>query len=78
MLRGIYFDSSKKDPREGLDDTTITAEAEYSISFTQQQKAFWLSLYYSGNNSLLYVNRMKIYEFKALILCLSNFLNNLI
>ena len=29
-----------KGPADGLDDTTIAAEAEYSINFTEQQQKF--------------------------------------
>ena len=35
-----------KDPGEGLNDTTLTAEKEHSINFTEQQKKFCLSLHY--------------------------------
>ena len=42
---------------QGLDDTTLTAEAIYL--FTQQNKWFVLSLYYSGSNSFLFVNATK-------------------
>ena len=50
---------------QGLDDTTGTAEAEYSINFTEQGKKFCLSLHYNGSNSYLFVNEVKIYQFKA-------------
>ena len=52
-------------PRQGLDDTTLTAEAKYRINFTQSGKRFTLSLYYNGSNSFLFVNTTKIYLFKA-------------
>ena len=42
---------------QGLDDTTLTAEPIYL--FTQQNKWFVLSLYYSGSNSFLFVNATK-------------------
>ena len=42
---------------QGLDETTLTAEAIYL--FTQQNKWFVLSLYYSGSNSFLFVNATK-------------------
>ena len=38
-------------PTQGLDDTTLTAEAKYPINFTQAGKRFVLSLHYIGNNS---------------------------
>ena len=37
---------------QGLDDTTLAAEAKYPISFTQSQKGFVLNLYYNESNSL--------------------------
>ena len=44
---------------EGLHDTTITAEARYSIKFTESRKIFVLSLHYNGSNSFLFVNAKK-------------------
>ena len=38
-----------------LNDTTLTAEAKYSINFMQPNKRFVLSLYYNGINSFLFV-----------------------
>ena len=62
-----------------LDDTTLTAEAKYPISFTQPRKRFVLSLHYNGSNSFLFVNATKIYqlkvkdsEIKDYTLCLDN------
>ena len=46
------------------DDTTLTVEAKYPISFTQSGKRFVLSLHYNRSNSFLFVNA-KIYQFKA-------------
>ena len=58
---------------QGLDDTTLTAEATYSINFTQPKRKFCSSLHYNGSNSFLYVNTTKIYKFKAKdFLCLGN------
>ena len=50
---------------QGLDDTTLTAEAKYPINFTQPGKRFVLSIHYNGSNSYLFVNATKIYQFKA-------------
>ena len=50
---------------QGLDDTTLTAEAKYSVNFTQSGKRFVLSLPYNGSNSFLFVNATKGYHFKA-------------
>ena len=52
-------------PTQGLDDTTLTAEAKYPINFTQAGKRFVLSLHYIGKNSFLFVNATEIYQFKA-------------
>ena len=52
-------------PMQGLDDTTLTAEAKYAINFTQLRKRFALSLRYNGSNSFSFINNTKIYQFKA-------------
>ena len=52
-------------PTQGLDDTTLTAEAKYPMNFTQPGKRFVLSLHYNGSNSFLFVNATKVYQFKA-------------
>ena len=54
-----------KRPMQGLDETTITAEAKYLINFTQLQKRFVLSLHYNGSISSLFVNSTKICQSKA-------------
>ena len=43
-----------------LDDTTIKAEAKYSISFSISQKQFCLSIHYNGSSSFLFVNAKNI------------------
>ena len=53
----MYIDNKKKDnltlaegPTQGLDDTTLTAEAIYLINFTHlPNKRFVLSLHCNGN-----------------------------
>ena len=64
---------------KGLDHTTLTAEAKYSINFTQSNRKFCLSLHYNGSNKFLFVNDTKICQFKekdseikAYPLCLGN------
>ena len=52
-------------PTQGLDDTTLTAEAKYPINFTQSGRRFVLNLHYNGSNSFLFVNATKVYQFKA-------------
>ena len=52
-------------PTRGLDNTTITAEAKCCINFTEGGKVFVLSLHYNGINSFLFVNVVKMNQFKA-------------
>ena len=52
-------------PTQGLDYTTLTVEAKYSINFTQSNRKFVLTLHYNGSNSFLLVNATKIYQLKA-------------
>ena len=47
ILTSVHVDNSRKDilsfakdPREALDDVTLTAEAKYPIGFSEQQKKF--------------------------------------
>ena len=54
-----------KGATQGLDDTNLTAEAQYLINFSRSNRKFYLSLYYKGSNSFLFVNATKIYQFKA-------------
>ena len=49
---------------QGLDNTTLKAEAKYPINFTQSGKRIVLRLYYNGSNSFLIVNATKVYQFK--------------
>ena len=48
-----------KEPIQGLDNTTLAAEAEYSNNFSRSQKHFCLSLHYYESNSFLFVNATK-------------------
>ena len=54
-----------KGTTQGLDDATLTSEVQYYINFTKQGKKFCLNLYYSGSNSCLFANGIKIYQFKS-------------
>ena len=47
-----------KGPAQGLDDTTLAAEADYSINFTKQRKKV-------RSNSYLFVNASEICQFKG-------------
>ena len=66
-------------PTQELDDTTLTAEAKYSINDTTLKGSFILSLHYNGSDSFLFVDAAKIYQFqtkdskmKKYQLCLGN------
>ena len=52
---------------QGINDTTIYAEKIYKTDFTQQDKNFFLSLHYNGDNSYLFVNGVQQYKFKTKI-----------
>ena len=72
MSSSLHIDNKGKDililveeATQGLDDTTLTAEAKYPINFTQSGERFVLCLHYDGSNSFLFVNTIKIYQFKA-------------
>ena len=56
---------SCEEPTQVLDNFTITAAAKYLINFTEPGKRFALSLHYNGSNSFLFVNAVKMYQFKA-------------
>ena len=59
-------------PTQGLDDTTLTAEAKYPINFTQPGKRLVFSLHYNESKIFLFVNATKIYQLKDYTLCLGN------
>ena len=68
MNSSVHIDNKGRDmlilgewPTQGLDGTTLTAEAIYPINFTQTN----ISLYYNWSNSLLFVNATELYQFKA-------------
>ena len=87
MNLSVHIDSKAKNililgdgPIQGLGDTTLTAEAIYSLNFTQSNSAFCLSLHYNGSNSFLFVNATKntsiqskrFWNYKKYPLCLRN------
>ena len=72
MSSSVHDDNKGKDililgegPTQGLDNTTLTAEAKYPINFTQSNKRLVLSLHYNESDSFLFVDATKIYQFKA-------------
>ena len=82
----VYVDNRKKDililgedPTQGLDDTTLTSEKKYSISFTEYIKRLCLILHDNRGSSYLFVNGVEIHKFEAkdseinaISLCLGN------
>ena len=64
----MHFDNKKKkflilakDPTQGLDNTTLTVEAQYSINLSISNRKFCLTLHHNRSNSLLFLNTGKIY-----------------
>ena len=80
MSSSVHVDNKGQDililaegPTQGLNDTTLKAEAKYPINFGQSGKRFVLSLHYHGSNSFLFVNATKVYQFKAKNLEIKNY-----
>ena len=72
LSSSVHIDNKGKDililgigPTQGLDDTTLTAEAQYSINFSISNRKFYLIMHYNGRSSFLFLNTTKIYQFKA-------------
>ena len=70
MISSVHIYNKEKDililgrgPGQGLDDTTSTAEAQYSINFSRSNKKYCLSLHYNWINSFLLVNATKILKY---------------
>ena len=70
MSSSVHIDNNKKDisilgevPTQ--DDTTLRAEAQYSINFSRSSKKFCLPLHYNTRNNFLYNDPAKIYQFKV-------------
>ena len=63
--KGKYISILGEVSTQGLDYTTLTAEAKYSINFSRSQIKFCLSLHYNGSNSFLFVNATQRYQFKV-------------
>ena len=54
-----------KSPTQRIDQTVLTAEAQYSINFSRLNRKFCLSPHYNGSNNFLFFNATKINECKA-------------
>ena len=75
MCSSMYIDNNKKyililgkGPTQGLNDTTLTAKAQYPINFSRSNRRFCLSLHYNGSNSFLFVNAKEYISSKSKIL----------
>ena len=70
MSSSVYADKQKNNilgegPTQRLDNTTLAAEKIYSISFTEHNETFCLSMNYTVANSYLFVNGTETHKFKA-------------
>ena len=72
MSSFVHIDYKKKEmfivdkvPTQGLDDTKLTAEAQYLFYFSRSNRKFCLRLHYHGSKSFLFVTATKIFQFKA-------------
>ena len=66
MSSSVHIDNEKtyililgKCPTQRLDDTTLAAEAQYSINFSRSNRKSCLSLHHNGSNSFLCINVLK-------------------
>ena len=63
--KGKYILIICKGPTQGLDDTTLTVVAQYSINFSRSNRKFSFSLHYNWSNSFLFVTAAKTYQFQG-------------
>ena len=52
-------------PTDGINDSTGTAEKEFSINFCKANTKFCLSSHYNGDESYFCVSKTEIFKFKA-------------
>ena len=50
---------------QGIAGTAIYAEKMYSVTFSEVEASFCLSLYYNRDNSIFFVNGREMIKFKA-------------
>ena len=67
IIRKKFFLIFGKGPTQVLDDTTLTAEAQYSINFSRSNERFCLILPYNRSNSLSFVNTISLTSIKRKI-----------
>ena len=71
MSSSVHANNKNKDilingkgQTQGLDNNSLTAEAEYSINFSRSERKFCLGLHYNGSN-IFFVKPTKIHQFKT-------------
>ena len=83
MISSVHIDINKKyililgkDSTQVLDYTTLTAESQYSISFSRSNITFCLSFHYNGRNSFFLLilqnyitSKQKILKLNKYLLC---------
>ena len=81
MSPSVHIDNKGKDililvegPKQGLDDTTLRAEAKYPITFTQSNRKLCLSLHYNVSNRFFSLMLQKYINSKQKILKQKNIL----
>ena len=75
MSSSVHVNNKKKDilihgkgPTQGLYNTKLTAEAQYSINFSRSNRTFCLSLHYNGSNIFYFLILQKYINSKQEIL----------
>ena len=75
MISYVHIDNKGKDililgkgPTQRLDDTTLTAEVQYSINFSRSSEIFFLNLHYYESNSFCLLMLQKYINSKQKIL----------
>ena len=64
MSSSVHVNNKNKNKNILVLSEALTADTEYPIDFTQSGKKIVLSLHYNGSNSFLYVDTVKMYQFK--------------
>ena len=66
MCSSVHMDNKRKNllilgkgPTQIQNDTTLTAEAQYSIKFSRSNRKLYLNLHYIGSKSFLFLNATK-------------------
>ena len=60
-----FFSGEVKEILLVLIEALVDQKKKISVSFSKAKTKFYLSLYYNGGNSYLFVNRKEMLKFKA-------------